>query len=258
MAFTAESTHASGPLHERTSIRRPEQVYYLYVPRDYRPADDHRLLVTIHGQSRGANRYAEGFAEFADAHRYVVLAPLFPSTIRYQELGIGGERADLRLLELIEEVCHELELRADHFDLFGYSGGAQFAHRFLYVQPNRLRSVIVGAPGTVTLPTRSERWPVGVAGLGKLAGSRFKIEAVRRPRTLLMVGADDIALEGLNQSPWAMRAGATRLGRARSLHAAWLVAGIEHEYVELAATSHGLDRLVVDEACRFLLDADAR
>jgi hypothetical protein len=71
---------------------------------------------------------------------------------------------------------------------------------------------------------------------------------------MLIVGTEDVVLERLNQSPWAMRTGATRLDRARSLHAAWLVAGIEHAYVEVSGSGHGLDEQLVEQACRFLAE----
>jgi poly(3-hydroxybutyrate) depolymerase len=239
-------------LHERRSRRHPEQVYYLYVPPSYDGSVAYRLLVTVHGRSRGAERYAQQFMPFADRHRYVVVAPLFPEAVRYQELGLGGERADLRLMDLIDEVAGDLSLQTDLFDLFGYSGGGQFAHRFLYVHPDRLRSVVIGAPGTVTLPTMQQRWPSGVRGLDVLAGVQVSLEAIRRPRVLLVVGDADVTLDDLNQNPWAMQAGSTRLGRARSLHASWLVAGIEHDFVEVPGAGHGLDDAIVAEACHFL------
>jgi poly(3-hydroxybutyrate) depolymerase len=251
---TRELQDQAGELRELTSSRHPDQTYYLYVPPGHDGHEAPRLLVVIHGQSRGAANYAEQFTSFAAQHGYILLAPLFPSSIRFQELGLGGERADLRLLELVDEVAADHSLQSEQFDLFGYSGGAQFAHRFLYLQPARLHSVVVGAPGTVTLPNDGERWPAGVRGLSRTAGVRFNLEQIRRPRVMLIVGAEDMTLEGLNQAPWAMRTGSTRLGRARSLHAAWLVAGIHHRYVEVPRAGHGLDHLIVDEACRFFAE----
>ena len=241
-----------GTLRELTSRRHPDQVYFRYVPPAYDGHSHFRLLAVIHGLSRGAERYIQQFTEFADRNRYVVVAPLFAQSVRYQELGIGGERADLRLFDLIDEVAEDLAIETARFDLFGYSGGGQYAHRFLYLHPARLRSVVIGAPGTVTLPDASRRWPSGVQGLAQLAGVPIDLEAIRRPRVLLTVGADDVMQDDLNQTPWAMRAGSTRLGRARTLHAAWLVAGIEHDYVEVPRTGHGLDDRIVGEACHFL------
>ncbi len=237
-----------------TSRRHPDQLYYLYVPRLYDGSADFRLLLTMHGHDRETSVRIEHFVDLAERHQYILLGPHFPPSIRFQMLGIGGERADLRLLDLVEEVSEDLSLAADQFDMIGYSGGAQFAHRFLYVWPRRLRTVIVGAPGTVTMPSTHERWPAGVRNLLKVAGARFDLAEVRRPRIMLMVGSEDFLLEGFNQSPWAMRTGATRLGRARTLHAAWLVAGIEHEFVEVPGSAHGLDAQMVEHASRFLVE----
>jgi hypothetical protein len=85
-----------------------------------------------------------------------------------------------------------------------------------------------------------------------VTGARFELDEVRRPRVMLIIGTEDLLLDGFNQQPWAMRAGATRLHRARSLHAAWLVAGIEHEYVEVSGSAHGLDEQIVEHTARFL------
>lgn len=241
-----------GSLQRRVSRRWPDQVYHLYVPRGHADASTRRLLVTVHGYDREAVSRVEQFVELAERDNIVLLGPEFASSIQYQTLGVSGDRADLRLLDLVEEVSAELGLDGEQFDLFGYSGGAQFAHRFLYVWPRRLRTVVIGAPGTVTSPSSRHRWPVGIRNLRRVTGARFDLDEVRRPRVMLLVGSEDVVLEGLNQRPWAMRTGATRLDRARSLHAAWLVAGIAHEYVEVAGSAHGLDEGIVKQACRFL------
>ena len=244
----------AGGIRELTSKAHPGQIYYLYLPSSHNGGAACRLLVTIHGQSRRPVAYAERFTELADEQRYVVLAPLFSARTKYQNLGIGSpHRADLRLLDLVEEVAASYAVETAQFDLFGYSGGAQFAHRFLYVHPDRLRSVVVGAPGTVTVPSRRHRWPAGIGSLAA-AGVSVNLESVRRRRIMLIVGDDDVTLEDLNQSEDAMRFGATRLGRARRLHAAWTVAGIPHEYVEVPGSGHGLDERILEPACRFFAD----
>jgi pimeloyl-ACP methyl ester carboxylesterase len=199
-------------------------------------------------------QYTEPFIDFANRYGYVVLAPLFSAAFRYQDLGVGRRhRADLRLLELVEEVTAEHGLNGERFDLFGYSGGAQFAHRFLYLHAGRLHSVVIGAPGTITVPSRRYAWPAGLGGLeeGKV---RVDLEAIDKARVLLIVGDDDVTLENLNQSEQAMRFGTTRLGRARALHAAWQVAGIDHEYMEVPDTGHGLDERFTGPIQRFLAE----
>jgi pimeloyl-ACP methyl ester carboxylesterase len=252
MTVLTQQPTERGVLLYRTSRQRPDQGYYLYVPRGFDGSAAFRLLVTVHGHDREAVGRVEHFVDLAEHHNFVLLGPQFDPSIRFQMLGIGGERADLRLLDLVAEVSADLSLAHEQFDLFGYSGGGQFAHRFLYAWPRRVRHVIVGAPGTVTMPDAQHRWPGGIRNLASVAGERFDLDEVRRRRIMLLVGTDDILLEGLNQQPWAMRSGATRLARARTLHAAWLVAGIDHTYVEVPGVGHGVDGRIVEQVRRFL------
>jgi pimeloyl-ACP methyl ester carboxylesterase len=256
MSLVSNSSREQQPrsgVQTLASLAHPDQEYLLYVPPLHNDAGTFRLLVIVHGYSRRALEYTEAFVPFADRHEYILLAPVFSATNKYQVLGVGGSfRADLRLLRLVDEVGARFPLQDNRFDLFGYSGGGQFAHRFLYVHPGRLRAVVVGAPGTVTLPTERERWPAGVANLRQVVGRPFDVAVVRRPAVMLVVGSNDVTLDGLNQERWAMRTGATRLGRARALHAAWQVAGLEQQYVEVAGAGHGLTRPLLEAVYQFL------
>jgi len=195
------------------------------------------------------------FRRYAQEQRAIVLAPLFPESEHYQHLGIssGERRADLMLLEQVADIQRRFGMARGPFDLFGFSAGAQFAHRFLYLHPGRLGSVVVASPGTVTLPTQDEPWPGGIADLGRLTGIKFDMAGVRRVRTLLMVGDDDVRSGNLNQSHEANRAGLTRLERVRALHESWCRIGIPHHYVEVSGLGHTLDDRVVELARRFLV-----
>lgn len=240
---------------EQTSRVHPGQRFYVYVPKGYDGQARLKLLVVMHGAGRRAEEYAEEFVDFADQKRYIILAPYFPPAQRFQQLGIGDDdeiRADLRLLDLVEEIGGRYNVETGKFDLFGFSAGGQFAHRFMYVHPGRLRSVVVAAPGTVTLPSVSDRWPGGVADLGALANTRFDLAQVWRVRSMLIVGEDDDDDDNLNESEEANRFGRTRIQRARTLHAAWLDARIHHEYVEIPDLGHEMDDRIASRAERFL------
>ena len=232
-------------VRKREARRVRDQVYYLHVPRSYDGSVPLRLLVVVHGSGRSAERYAERFVDCADRQRAVVLAPLFDDEVEYQVLGVGDrERADRRLLKLVDEVAEEYLVASDRFDLYGFSGGGQFAHRFLYFHPERLRSVVIGAPGTVTLPTDRFEWPAGLGGLKKEADASVDLERVRRARIMLLVGAEDVDDEDLNESDWAMRFGDTRVERVRRLHTSWKNRAIPHTYLELRGVGHEVDRTI--------------
>jgi pimeloyl-ACP methyl ester carboxylesterase len=247
------AAHLQTGLIERVSVSHPEQVYYLYVPASYDGTHPLRLLVSVHGDQRGARAYAQHFAAFAEKHGYLVLAPLFGWEVDYQRLGLRGlVRADLRLLELVDEVAQEFRIDSDRFDLFGFSGGGQFAHRFLYFHPDRIRSLVVGAPGTVTLPSNDVQWPAGLGGIDQLDQTKLDLAAIQAARTMFVVGSEDTELEGLNRSRIANLSGPNRLERARTLHQAWDSAGIPHQYLEISGLGHLLDDRILFLAQDFL------
>ena len=234
------------------------QEYYLYVPKGYDGNTRYRLLVMIHGYGRNAEDYTEQFTDFADRQRYVVLAPYFPEGERFQQLGIGEDeetiRFDERTLGLVAEIGGRLNVETERFDLFGFSAGGQFANRFLYAHPDRIRSVVVAAPGTVTVPTDRYRWPMGLRNLDTLAKVHVNLDRVRQVRVMLIVGEDDEDDENLRETDEANRFGETRLERARSLHEAWEDAKIGHQYVEVKDLDHTLDKRIVERATRFLAE----
>jgi hypothetical protein len=78
------------------------------------------------------------------------------------------------------------------------------------------------------------------------------LAAVKQARTKLLVGAQDHTWERLNLTEAAMRFGPNRLARARTLHQAWLQAGIPHEYEEIGGIGHEVDGPILEAAKDFL------
>lgn len=256
---TAADASTLGPPAKFTvqlSTVHPDQQYYLYIPTSYDEVNPARLLVVMHGAGRRAEEYGSEFTRFADDYRYVILAPLFPKGEGYQQLGLGDSdwmRSDLRLLSLVDEIGTLYKVQTDTFDLFGFSAGAQFSHRFMYVHPERLRTVTAAAPGTIALPDTRYRWPFGLSDIHKLIDRPHDMAKIRNVPAMLIVGKDDIEDDGLNESDEALRSGRTRLKRARLLHQAWLQAGIQHRYVEFVGIGHDLDENIAGRTVRFLI-----
>ncbi|MCY4394665.1 MAG: alpha/beta hydrolase [Rhodospirillaceae bacterium] len=175
----------------------PRFALSLYVPQSLRQDDPAPLLVLIHGTSRRDN-FRDGFRDFAERTGTVLLAPLFPvgaaaadDVHGYKWIDGDGVRFDLLLLDMIGQAAAIWPLAADRFALFGYSGGGQFAHRFLYLHPHRLTALSVGAPGNVTLPDPARPWPAGVSGLEERFGIGFDNDAIRAVPLHMVVGGAD-------------------------------------------------------------------
>lgn len=236
--------------------------YCLYVPRS-RPVRS--LLVVVHDTMRNNQALRDLFADHAERTGSLVLAPLFPGSLadpleldHYKYLRAGDMRYDEVLLTMVGEVAERYALNAERFALFGFSGGAHFVHRFLYVWPERVSVAVVAAPGSVTLPDPQRSWWAGLADFELRFGRPVDWDALRRVPILLVAGALDTDPKGTVQSPdhpfWvegADAAGNNRVERTRSLREYLGRAGVEASYEEIPGAGHEVGP-AVGAAVRFL------
>jgi pimeloyl-ACP methyl ester carboxylesterase len=226
------------------------------VPRALAAAPDPsawRLIVAMHGTGRTATAYRDGFAELAERKRCIVLAPLFPVGLiepgelsNFKRLKFHDMRFDLLLLAMVDEVGRKYGIDVGRFLLFGFSGGGQFVHRFLYLHPHRLAGVSIGAPGSITQIDDNRDWWVGTRNFKAEFGVDIDIAALRRVQVHMVVGADDTETWEITIKPgdriWmegANDAGITRIERLATLKANYerhgiavrhdIVPGIGHE-----------------------------
>lgn len=195
----------------------PRVSYTLHFPSAFLSnPSKYRLIVVVHGSGRAATDYREAFAEFADQHQCVVLCPLFPMGVRgdgyadgYKNLIEGDIRYDELLLSMVADVEEASGHAFGKFYLFGFSGGGQFVHRFFYVHPERLHSVSIGAPGTITRIDDSRDWWFGTRDIESVLGKKLNIKAMQAVAIQMVVGAEDI--EEFEIPSW-MRATVESLG----------------------------------------------
>ena len=124
------------------------------------------VVVSVHGagsELEGARGCAQAFVDFAERRRVAVIAPFFiDNHPHFQYLSIGGNRADLRLLEILEDAKARVPiLYIKRVYLFGHSGGGQFAHRFALVHPHRILKGGASAAGGYTFPKPDLTYPGG-------------------------------------------------------------------------------------------------
>ncbi len=191
--------------------------YYFYVPSRVDPTA--RPLVVVHGISRRAHVHLATFAPFAEMSGRILIAPLFSKARckRYQQLVADPCRADQALLATLRAVATKTGYDMSQVDLFGFSGGAQFAHRFAMMYPERVGRLAVASAGWYTLPDFEQAFPYGLASIAN-GRERFqaKLPDFLAIPTLVMVGEKDLARdESLRQRPEVdRRQGLTRVERA--------------------------------------------
>lgn len=203
----------------RVSGSRPALDYFLHLPPGAGRAS--RVLVAVHGVSRNAHEHIECLRGLADHHGMVLVAPIFAASSfsDYQRLGREGlgPRADLALIRVLVEVGMQNGLDTSQVDLFGFSGGAQFAHRFAYAHAQRVRRLVLGSAGWYTMPDPGLYYPYGTADAQGLRAVRLNPVGAANLPTLVVVGEYDDREddEELNRSRVVRRSqGRHRLERA--------------------------------------------
>lgn len=201
-----------------------QQEYYIYIPRS--GSKNTATFVTVHGISRNALEHARSFVPYAEYYGVTLIAPLFPKSRfpNYQQMGgtRQEQRADIALNEIINEVGKLTQANTNKLYLFGFSGGAQFVHRYMMAYPERVEKIVVGAAGWYTFPDSAHQFPLGIKPAQDLADLHFDPEKFLMVPAFVLVGEKDTESDGaLHTSIELSRLqGETRLERGRS----WIVA----------------------------------
>lgn len=210
----------------------PRFSYCLYVPDDIR-----QICVYVHGTYRDAAFFRDHLSDFAIRNRVLLVCPLFPAGLidpddvdNYKLLLYRGIRFDLILLNMLEEIRERYGVANGGFMLGGFSGGAQFAHRFAYLHPGHVQALSLAAPGRVTLLDDSLNWWSGIRDVEQRFGQGIDDGALRDMPIQLLVGENDNANITVRRgdadwSPGANRAGITRRQRLESLYQHYLELG---------------------------------
>src|SRR5262245_61554428 len=230
-----------GQVLQRAVRADPSLEYRVYVPG--RGGRDAPIFVTVHGVSRNVDEHAGLFAPFAERYGVVLIAPSFTAQGHhgYQRLEADGEGrgADQDLETIVSEVANLTGARAGSLYLFGFSGGAQFVHRFTLAHPERVAAAAVGSPGWYTFPDSATAYPYGLGSGADPSAPRFDPgRFLRVPIRVFVGGADTLGGENLRRNPALDRQqGTTRVERARR----WVAA------MRQAATARGLEPRVTGE-----------
>lgn len=226
-----------GRVLQRVLQADPSQAYVAYLPRS--GASGAPIFVAVHGLSSNPSKLARVFADLCEATGVVLVAPVFTAERHadYQRLGRAGRgvRADLALELCVAEVASLTGADARQIHLFGYSGGAQFAHRYLMAHPHRVARAAIAAAGWYTFPDARERFPYGIRRHRSLPGVNFDPQEFLRVPVTVLVGQADVGTAKVRSTARCnAQQGVNRLERARN----WTVA------MRTAAQAYGYEPCV--------------
>jgi len=216
-------------------------------------AKPRHLLVVVHDSTRQTAPCLNGFARFANQHHAAVLAPLFPADVLgdgnqdgYKFLIEGDIRYDRVLDAMVEQAAAATGCASDRWLLHGYSGGGQFVHRYWLLHPWRLRALVIGAPGEVTLLDKDNPWWAGVQDTPERFGVAVDPAAMRRVPTRMLVGDHDTKTDELSAQPpsrfWPSddaRLTSNRIDRLTTLQCSLDAAGVQASFQLMPGAGHG-------------------
>jgi predicted esterase len=140
------------------------------------------ILFVLHGAGRNAVEYRNAWIEEAKARNFIVITPKFLSSdfpggdgYNLGNVFEDGDKPSASTLNneqdwtfsviepLFDEVKFQLDNTSNTYDIFGFSAGAQFAHRFMMFKPNaRVNKIVASAAGWYTVPTDTVEFPYGI------------------------------------------------------------------------------------------------
>ncbi len=186
----------------KKSLAACAQMKYLY----YIPQNNNitKTIILVHGISRNADEIMESFISHADKNNSLLIAPIFTKEYAsdYQRLGRRGKgpRSDYLLRSVISEVYENIGMTFKPFYLFGFSAGAQFAHRYAFAHPTDVIKVALVAAGWYTLPIKRIDYPIGLKLGNQFNDIVFEPLRFLRTRFKVYIGENDLSRDkGFNK-----------------------------------------------------------
>jgi pimeloyl-ACP methyl ester carboxylesterase len=194
----------------------PDREYSAFLPESLQA--DAEPLVLVHGISRNAAELVMRFADMASRFGVPLIAPLFrrESHGQYQQAvdPRSGLRSDLALCDILTDAARRFGIETGKVALFGFSGGAQFVHRFSLIHPGRVRVCVPASAGWYTMPDTELAWPLGLADM---PGGAIDPAARTIPFHLIVGQRDTQGDDALRRNPELDRLqGTDRRSRAKT------------------------------------------
>ena len=154
------------------------EVFY-YVPAAYSTSS--KVVFALHGGSRDAEGTRNNMIQKSIDYNFILIAPKFSSSdfslgdgYNLGNVYVDGDNPSSDTLNdeiewtfsiiepLFDSIKNSLSLENDKYNMFGFSAGAQFVHRFIQFKPNaRFDKIVAGAAGWYTVPDNTIPFPYG-------------------------------------------------------------------------------------------------
>lgn len=253
----------------RIGVRSSEPLdLFLHLPPDVTAPEPLRVLIVLHGIGVRGDVFAQNLIADADRNHWLLVAPTLPyrDVMDPVKLSEDDLRFAVMLRDMLDGLPKKLGLKLQrHALVFGYSRGAQLAHRFALFYPERVDSVAAISAGSYTLPTEKRTnekgtqilpLPYGVGDMDQRLGRALDSDQLKNVSFWLAVGGNDNRVDDVPRAfdPYV---GKTRLDRARAFQNALLALGVKCRLIVFANTGHEITSSMLGSALQFMHDDEA-
>lgn len=159
-----------------------------------------------HAMADNGNSIEKNYADFMTDFPFVIpIVPDLKGMPDFQQMSVESVK-DFQIHEKVKECIDDARLQIeqitgkkvqDKIFLSGYSASGVFAQRFALVYPEIInRALIGGAAGTIPVPTKKLKYPIGIQDYKTLFGKEFDSEAYKKIQFAYYVGEREGAKAG--------------------------------------------------------------
>jgi pimeloyl-ACP methyl ester carboxylesterase len=175
------------------SIQTKPIDYHFFIPAKPLPQ---RLLCCVHGVTSNPAEQIQALLPLSAAHNVPLLAPEFPRPDYKGYQRLASIEQPLGAADAFHQaVCHALHRMGSEVtrvDMMGFSGGAQFIHRYAMLFPHRVRRLVVAAAGWYTYLDPALEFPKGIAPSELSGGRMVQLDDFLRIPVRVMIGERDV------------------------------------------------------------------
>jgi predicted esterase len=248
----------------------------VYVPSGITTRQQAQLMVILHGMGGAGEPMLKPLMEYADQNKWILLAPTFRYNADWQNpktVAQEDPRLAATLNQIVDEVPNYLGMPVkNQVLLYGFSRGAQLAHRYAIIYPERTKVVAVISAGSYTLPFENTNeaklagylrlsdhegslaFPFGVGDLENYTGQHFDQAAFKKISFWVQVGQMD------NKNSEVPRAydnyiGVNRVERATNFYNALTQMGVRATLTVYPDVAHATTKEMQSKACNYFKTA---
>jgi len=260
---------------QRATLREsfaPPQPYeslelYIHLPPDAAKHQPLRPLIVLHGIGSRGDTFSQSLIEEADRNSWLLVAPTMPYRDYMDPTNLLKEdiRFSALLTDMLDNLPKKLGLKLRrHALVFGFSRGAQLAHRFSLFYPDRVEAVAAISAGAYTLPAdhRNDdqsapliQMPFGVGDLEKYLGHPLNRDLLKQVSFLLEVGGRDVEPDEVPRQ-FDTYVGKNRVARAYAFQYALVSAGVKSRLIVFPEAGHEITLEMRKTALQFLRDEE--